>query len=582
MYFPYLSLPYISILQKEEDSKPIMYNESVKKIIVLCVVLTAVFLLLGKELNPLIPDMFLVHDNTQAARIQEFAFNLKNGIIPPRLTPHFSFQHGLPIFNFYAPFSYWVGALINLMGVPAAIALKSMFFLGLFVSFISFFLFSSLFFGFWGGLLGASVYASSLWTAVEIFVRGNMGEIWFIALFPLGLYFLVKNDREKNRFTFLAACILLSFIFSVHNVLSLVSVFFIIIFSLLLKHKKQAQLAIFIGLLLSSYFLIPAVVENRLTYANEIASKTKYSDHFLCVWQLWKANKWSFGGSGIGCMNDDMSFQIGKIQLILAGIGIVIFFINLKKKIQKPFLSIPLFILSWTLLSAFLTLYVSQPIWDLLSPGMAVFQYPWRFLTFVVFGTAFFASYIVNGISNKKILVIFIIVSSLGVLVISGKFFSRPWKYSLDEYTSNYLTEKYIDQKAAYEIPEYFPRSGDYQTWRQYDKFATGFYNNSLTYVFNQSFYKEIKINQNQIILPIHYFPFWDITIDGKLFIPHSFDKLGRPILSDLSAHSTIIVRYNETPVEKCSDVMTLITLIGLFVVCLNKKIWKKINFILK
>jgi len=266
----------------------------VKKILIFCFAFIAVFFFFGRELNPLDPHLFSFHDNTQAARLQEFALNLKNGIIPPRLAPNFSFQHGFPVFNFYAPFTYWVGWLFQVVGLTSALSLKTVLFLGLFVSFIGFFLFASLFFGFWGGLLGASIYSSSLWMAVEIFVRGNIGEIWFMALFPLSLYLLKKNDSNKNGFFFAITCICLSFLFTVHNVLSLVSVIFIVFFSLLLTHKKKALLSIVIGLLLASYFLVPALLENKLTYATEIASKTKYSDHFLCAWQLWKADRWSY------------------------------------------------------------------------------------------------------------------------------------------------------------------------------------------------------------------------------------------------------------------------------------------------
>jgi hypothetical protein len=561
---------------------PTINSEKVKKFVILCIAFVAIFFFLGKELNPLELNTFLIHDNTQAARMQEFALNLKNGIIPPRLAPNFSFQHGFPVFNFYAPFSYWVGALIHLTGIPSAVALKLMLFLGLFISFISFFLFASLFFGYWGGLLGATIYSSSLWMAVEIFVRGNVGEIWFMALLPLGLYLLKKNDEQKHGIFFLLTSISLSFLFTVHNVLSLVFMIFVILFSFLLKHKRKALMAVLVGLLLASYFLIPALLENKLTYANEIASKTKYEDHFLCAWQLWKADKWSYGGSGIGCVNDDMSFQIGKAQLIIAGVGLLLFFFTLKKQRKEVPLTIPLFILGWTVLSAFLTIYASQPIWDLFSPIMAVFQYPWRFLVFVVFGTAFFASYVIYITKNNKAQIAIVVILSISVLFISSKFFSRPWKYSIDEYTNLYVSEKYINQKAAYEIPEYFPRSGDYATWRLYDKSQVGFYKNPINYKINSPFYKEILTDQNQITLPIHYFPFWEIQINRKTITPHFFDKLGRPILTGLSDHSTVIVRYNETPTEKAGNAITLVTFGLLIIVSLNKRLWKKMNTILQ
>ncbi|MFH0773501.1 MAG: hypothetical protein V1922_04285 [bacterium] len=554
-----------------------------KKIFVFCIALIAVFFFLGKELNPLDPHLFSFHDNTQAARLQEFALNLRSGIIPPRLAPHFSFQHGFPVFNFYAPFAYWIGSLIHLTGISSAISLKILMLLGLLLSFISFFLFGSLFFGMWGGILGASIYSSSLWMAVEIFVRGNIGEIWFMALLPLSLYLLKRSDAEGKRSLFFFSTVVLSFLFTVHNVLSLVSVIFIGVFSVGLTHKKKAFVSLILGLLLSSYFLLPAVVENKLTYVNEIASKTKYSDHFLCAWQLWKANKWSYGGSGSGCLNDDMSFQIGKIHLLLAGLGVGIFFLSaLVKKGKKKGLFMPIFILCTTIFSAFLTIEASKPLWDLFSPVMSMFQFPWRFLPFVVFGAAYFASYIISCVKSEKINIIIAATLSLGILYSSAKFFSKPWEYTSDEYKSMFLTEKYIEQKAAYEIPEYFPRSGNYAAWRMYDKSEIGFYTNSLSYKINTPFYKKIAITQDQITLPIHYFPFWEIQFNGRIIVPKIFDSLGRPILSHLPPHSTVVVRYNETPIEKIGNGITISMLGLLFIVCINKKLWKKTNTILQ
>ena len=552
------------------------------KTLIFCISLIAVFFFLGRDLNPFDPHLFTFHDNTQAARLQEFALNLKSGIIPPRLAPNFSFQHGFPVFNFYAPFAYWVGSFFKLLGISSVLSLKLLIFLGLFSSFVTFFLFSSLFFGFWGGLLGASIYSSSLWMAVEIFVRGNIGEIWFMALLPLGLYLLKKSDLENKSYLFLISSVGLSFLFTVHNVLSLVSVLFVFLFSLLLKNKKKAFLSILFGLLLASYFLIPALLENKLTYANEIAIKTKYSDHFLCSWQLWKAIRWSYGGSGIGCINDDMSFQIGKIHILLAGFGVGIFLFQQIKNKRKENLSLPLFVLSTTLLLAFLTIDTAKPIWDLFSPFVAVFQYPWRFLSFILFGVAYFASYISHIAKNEKLRIIISIILSLGVLYSSSKFFSKPWKYSSDEYRSMFLTNKYIEQKAAYEIPEYFPRSGKYKTWRTFDTSEVGFGELPLKYKINSPFHKEIEVSGTSLTLPIHYFPFWEIRINGTTINPTHFDSLGRPVLSSLPTHSIVVVRYNETPIEQAGNGMTLVTAGALLVLCFNKKIWKKISNILK
>jgi hypothetical protein len=62
-----------------------------------------IFFLGNKALNPLNGKMFNYHDDTQAARIQQFVLNLKSLKIPPRIAPTFSNRLGFPVFNFYAP-----------------------------------------------------------------------------------------------------------------------------------------------------------------------------------------------------------------------------------------------------------------------------------------------------------------------------------------------------------------------------------------------------------------------------------------------------------------------------------------------
>jgi hypothetical protein len=38
--------------------------------------------------------------------------------------------------------------------------------------------------------------------AVEIFVRGNVGEVWFMALFPLALFFIFHRHYQKSALFF--------------------------------------------------------------------------------------------------------------------------------------------------------------------------------------------------------------------------------------------------------------------------------------------------------------------------------------------------------------------------------------------
>jgi hypothetical protein len=277
-----------------------------------------------------------------------------------------------------------------------------------------------------------------------------------------------------------------------------------------------------------------------------------------------------------------MSFQIGKLHILLSVLGMGIFFLQFLKNKKRGWISLPIFILIWTLFSAFLTTFASKPFWDIFSPIMAVFQFPWRFLPFIVFGVAYFASFSPDLLKNEKVSLGISLVVSLILLYSSSKFFSKPWKYTFNEFTNTTISKKYIETRAAYEIPEYFPKVGDYKIWRSYDSSEKGFYSNTFSYEINKPFFKIINTNLEQTTLPILYFPFWEIQINGKKVVPTQFDTLGRPVVISTSVPSIITLRYNETPIEKGANFITLGTFLVLLVLCFSKKIWKKMTNILR
>jgi hypothetical protein len=407
----------------------------------------------GKNLNPFSSRMFQFHDETQPARIQQFTSNLKKLKIPPRIAYDFNQKKGYPVFNFYSPFSYWVTSFVNITGLNIINSIKLSFLLALFLAFLGAFLFLRLFFDFYPALLGGIFYVTSLYFPVDIFVRGNLAEIWFLALFPLGFYFILLNSQKPNKFTFFFGAFILSFIFTSHNIYSLISIPLIIIFSFLLKNKKQSLAMIGSSLLLTAYFWLPALIEMKYTIAKEMAAKTNFHDHFLCWWQLWQS-PWGFGGSTAGCIEDGMSFMIGKIQVVFFILGIILFLHNLFIK-NKRLNLVPLFFIVYPLLLLFLTTYQSQFIWNFFSPLMSVIQFPWRFIGLSLLGITFLSVYFFHKlkIPMKNFFIIFIVIS---VLIINGKHFKGK-EIRNDAFEKKFLSQKYIENRVALSIPEYFP-----------------------------------------------------------------------------------------------------------------------------
>lgn len=542
-----------------------------KKIIFLLVFVALVFFL-GKNLNPFDPRMFDFHDDTQPARIQQFAKNIISGIIPPRMGPDLSQGLSFPVFNFYAPTSYWITTGLHLVGIPIPLAIKTSFLLAIILSFIAMSLLLNRFFSHDASLLGGVVYASSIWFAIEIFVRGNLGEIWFLVLFPLSLFILHLHSEKGSRLTLILAVLILSGLFTVHNVLSLVSLLVIGLFILLLPQKKQLLFIFALALILSSYFLIPALLESHLTYASYVAEKTSYHDHFLCAGQIWSAPRWEFGGSGPGCYRDTMPFTLGKLHILIGTLGILAFLLRLNK--ESKYKNIFLFILVIGITSLFLTTYQSSFIWDLLSPIFSLFQFPWRFLVFGSFLFAFFAGYLMHTlhIPHKRIVTCLLI----GVfLYSSSKYFSKPWLYSVDEFNNNLASVKYIAQKGAYHMAEYLPGTANYDYWRSVE-------GKNLLIEKPGGFQKKYAIKNTGIVtLDIHYFPFWQIKVNDQLVLPDKFDLLGRPQIS-VQSQDKITVFYQETLIEKLSNIITLSVVLLLMSILIHKPLWNKLKPLLK
>jgi len=550
------------------------------KISIFILVLILIVFFFGKGLNIFSRTMFEFHDGTQSARIQQFTLNLKNLKIPPRLAPDMNLRMGYPVLNFYAPFSYWITSGINLLGFDVVNSLKISFLTCIILAFVFSFVFFRLFFAFIPSLIGAILYITSFYFPVDIFIRGNLAEVWFIALMPLSLYLLYKNSQKPKTSSFVLATIILAASFTSHNLLSMIFIPLTIIFTLLLKNKKINLLAIILALLLSSYFLLPLFLENRLTIAQKMAAQTNYQDHFLCLNQLWDS-PWGYGGSIPGC-HDGMTFKLGKIQIIFAVLGLISFFIHKFLKGKKPMLHASCFMFFVLIGSLFMTTNFSKFIWDLFSPFLAVFQFPWRFTTFSLIGLAFFSAYFWQVINVPyKSLVGFLIV--LLIIGLSAKYFQGR-TMAKNHFIDKYLSQDYIEKDAALRIPEYFSIQPQNKIEFDYKKpYQLAFYDSidpKIAVKVDQKYKKVLYIPfPTQLWLNINYFPFWKITVNGKLLQPNidfKLDSLNRPLIN-VDRPSIITVAYEQTLIEKFGNLLSLATFVLIFYLIKNKKLWKKL-----
>ena len=311
-----------------------------------------------------------------------------------------NFGIGYPVFNFYAPTAYWIASFLHLLNFSIINALKISFLGALILAFYGSFKFFNLFFDFWPALAGGFLYILSLYFPLDIFVRGNLAEIWFLALLPLSIFFIIKMSRKKtiDKKIFLTNTVILSILLTSHNIFS--SAFFIWIIPFIIffsKNRLINLISLLTALGLGAYFWLPVILETKYTFAKEVATLTFYQNHFLCPNQLWQSS-WGFGGSAAGCLNDGMSFKIGKIQLILFILGMLFFVYHLLIGKKNKSSSFPLYFLVSTCFFLFLTVYQSAFFWKLFEDYLNIIQFPWRFIGLSILGIAFFSSYCLQAI----------------------------------------------------------------------------------------------------------------------------------------------------------------------------------------
>jgi hypothetical protein len=521
---------------------------------------------------------FPMHDDTQVARVVEMGRALNDGQFPVRWVSDLGYGYGYPIFNFYAPLPYYFGGFFYLMGFNALIATKLMFFLGIIFAGIFMYLFMVNLVGISGGILSALFYVYVPYHAVQLYVRGAIGELWayaFLPLIMLGLLKLIRNQKNAviiGGFGF-AAVILSHTILGYFSVILYLLILILSVVGLIIKKIKypiilrMLSLLLF-GLSLSAFFWIPAFYEKQYTRIEGFLwDKTDYMDHFVCLGQLWNS-PWGFGGSAPGCV-DGLSFKLGKLHVILAALSSFILINNRKKIIDSLFIiysGLGLFIFT-----SFMMLPVSIGIWQIL-PLSKYIQYPWRFLTYSAFGLSILSGAIVFVSENK--IIRYMIVTGLVTLliVINGKLFLPQFTYLKN--AGDYEKADYLKFQASRISDEYLPP----QIIRPQNpnevvkKPLTAGINFQYQQESETSNYAKYPITTDrQLLITINkaYFPGWRYWVNDTEVKPVLIN--GFPHIDIPAGYTVVQMRFTNTPVRYMANMISLLA-VGIVIIKYGKK----------
>ncbi len=505
---------------------------------------------------------FNIHDDAQVQRVFEMKTALQDGMFPVRWVPDLGYGYGYPIFNFYGPLPYYIGAMFMFLGVSALGATKLMIFLGVVGAGISMFFLAKEFWGKFGGLLSALLYLYAPYHGLNTYVRGDIGEVYSYFLIPLIFYGMWKHYKTQKFAYLIIGSLGYAGAIASHNLSGLMITPFVLLAILLLVIKRRNLLLFFIpvvGILLSAFYSLPALLEmNYTNVVSTIGGKADFKDHFVCASQLWNS-PWMYGGSAPGCV-DGLSFRLGKLH-ILFGAAALFSIVLFKKEKEKSF--VLLASLFGLLISIFLMLSVSGSIWEAI-PYMNFFQYPWRFLLIASFFSSFMAGslvFIISKFETEKnkipFFIVYVIILISPIVLYAKLFVPQQHLHKTSEDYTNEVSLKWTTSKIS---DEYMPKSFRKPTS------AKGIIRNKISSNDIQITNLVSKTNrlsaelfaseESEITLHMPYFPAWKYYINGEktMFEP---TNIGVTIMVPKGT-SRIDAKFEQTNIEKLSNLLSI------------------------
>jgi len=344
------------------------------------------------------------------------------GVTVPRWAPNLAYGYGYPLFLFAPPLPYLAGMASHNLGLTIENALKALIILTILLYAIGMYLLArDLLRRVEAGLIAAAAYAFAPFALREaLLYGGNVPQFLAIGLFPWTLWAMSRaaGARRPWGWTVLAAILYAGVLLS-HLFQALIFTPVVALFGLLLffgptaeayrsagaeENKKRAAplplrpgapyhplLTIPLGLLLSAFFWLPALVERTFTRAQADIYLEK--SPFFVRYPHWTELIAWIGPLDARAANPYVPLALGVVTLILAGLGLLAALrLAIENRKSSPNSWRPVsFILFFGLVAAgsiFMTLPLSRPVWETVSM-LQVAEFPWRMLGLANLGLAF-------------------------------------------------------------------------------------------------------------------------------------------------------------------------------------------------
>lgn len=515
------------------------------------------------------PGLYSSHDGIhQVVRFFYFDQVLRDGQFLPRWAQGLVYGFGYPLFIFSYHLPWFIAESIRFLGFSIIDSVKYTFLVGFIFSGITMYLLQKEIFGKLAAVAGCALYLLAPYRFSNIFVRAAIGDATTFIFAPLVFWSLVKlKDKLGWKWVVLGSLSVAGLILSHAMVAALfLSVFALyFLFSLptaknKISYLKSSALIILGGFGISAYYFIPSIVERSNTKFQELMSQIFVGNYFASINDLIYS-KWGYGV--FHSKEGAMSIQLGLIQwlAVLLTIAYLLKILIFDKKIssdKKKLVREGIILVILFVFTVFMMLPVSLPIWKMVSSAVFI-DFPWRYLAVSVFLASLCTGLLIKILGKGKIILVII-------FIISAIYLNRnhlrinetlPWDLSFilklekttnsyDEYTPKWVKNEYIAENK--------PRV----------EFSAG--KAGIEILENKSNLLEFSIESPEsgmVRVNTIYYPGWKVFVDGK---EEKIDYSNGLIEFKVGeGKKNVVARFTETPLRLTSDLISLATLVFLF-----------------
>jgi hypothetical protein len=361
------------------------------------------------------PGFIYSHDSLwHVERIQNIS-TLITSQFPVRWSPSLDHGYGAPLFNFTYPAPYYLGSLLMFIGLGPVASYKILLLIAYILGGVGVYLLGRKHVP--TGLVAAVLYILIPYQYLDIFVRGALGEVFALGLAPW-VFLAISTIESRQKLNWFAPLPFVLLLLS-HNFFSYLIGAMIVFFALTIyQQKKLIFSSLLLSITLSSFFVLPAMLEKNLLLYTQTPN-TDYASHFVYPSQLI-STAWNYLGSMPGYNASEMSFQLGIPTVIIFALYLA------TPASRKKIVYLVTF-----LVSLFLMLPYSDFIWRSI-PILSIIQFPWRFLGILTVITPLFYLSVADSFGHKPVFKYFSYVLVF-VALFTTYSYARPLKWLNDD-----------------------------------------------------------------------------------------------------------------------------------------------------